>query len=74
MDSKTQNRKSFVGFVVACVLIMVGAMVAAGYRLWMVFTTDSREVFQQMRPVDYFITVAALLMIFVFFRLGKSKR
>lgn len=74
MDTKTQNRKSFIGFVTACVLIMVGAMVAAGYRLWMVFTTDWREVFQQMRPVDYFITVAALLMIFVFFRLGRSKR
>ncbi len=70
---KSKYRKSYIGFVVACVLIMVGVIVNAGYRFWMIFTTDWREVFQQMRPVDYLITLMALTMFFAINRLFRSK-
>jgi len=70
---KSKYRKSYIGFVVACVLIMVGVIVNAGYRFWKIFTTDWREVFQQMRPVDYLITLMALTMFFAINRLFRSK-
>jgi hypothetical protein len=70
---KSKHHKSYIGFVVACVLIMVGVIVNAGYRFWKIFTTDWREVFQQMRPVDYLITLLGLTMFFAIFRLFRSK-
>lgn len=71
MESK--NHKSFISFIVACVLISVGVMIVIGYRAWMLFTTDWREVFQQMRPIDYLITVMMLVMLFTINRLARSK-
>ena len=70
---KSKYRKSYIGFVVACVLILVGVIIIAGYRVWMIFTTDWREVIQQMRPVDYLITLMVLTMFFAINRLFRSK-
>jgi TRAP-type C4-dicarboxylate transport system permease small subunit len=70
---KSKLHKSYIGFVVACVLILAGVITIAGYRVWMIFTTDWREVIQQMRPVDYLITLMGLIMLFAIFRPFRSK-
>jgi TRAP-type C4-dicarboxylate transport system permease small subunit len=70
---KPKNRKSFSGFMVVCVLILIGVICSAGYRVWMLFTTDWREVFERMRPVDYLITLMILIMILAIHRMARSK-
>jgi uncharacterized membrane protein YidH (DUF202 family) len=73
MGIESKNRKSYIGFIVACVLIIVSVIILSGYRLWMVFTTDWSEVFHQMRPVDYLVTLLILVMLFAIRRWAKSK-
>jgi TRAP-type C4-dicarboxylate transport system permease small subunit len=70
---KSKPRKSYICFIVACVMVMVGVMVLAGYRMWKLFTTDWKEVFQQMRLVDYGITLMIIVMIIAFRQIAKSK-
>ena len=70
---KSKYHKSYIGFVIVLILIIVGVIINAGYRAWMIFTTDWREVFQQMRPVDYLITLIGLIILFAIIRPFRSK-
>lgn len=70
---KSKHRKSYIGFVTILILTIIGVIVGAGYRAWMIFTTDWREVFQQMRPVDYMITLIGLILLYAIFRPFRSK-
>lgn len=72
MESK--ENKPPVSYVVLCVLILAVIIISIGVRTWMVFTTDWKALFQQMRPLDYLITIMVLVMLFAIYRLCRSKR